>query len=93
MCVCPFVCPFVCHTFVCPPGDKHFPHTVGGGGQTFFTDRGGQTFYVGGGGAYDDVDEEVDVSKANNLVGPEILVPLQFVYIIIGSQVTPSLIS
>ena len=26
---------------------------------------GGQTFYVGGGGAYDNVDEELVVSKAN----------------------------
>ena len=37
-------------------GDKHFSHAVGG-----------QTFYVRGGGAYDDVDEEVDVSEANFL--------------------------
>ena len=34
-------------------GDKHFSHTVG---------RGGQTFFVGGGGDHDDVDEEMDVS-------------------------------
>ena len=27
-----------------------------------------QTFYVGGSGGYDDVDEEMDVSKANFLV-------------------------
>ena len=38
-------------------GDKHF--CINGGGQTFF---------VGGGGGYDDVDEEMDVSKANFLV-------------------------
>ena len=29
---------------------------------------GGQTFYVWGGGAYDDVDEEIDVSEASFLV-------------------------
>ena len=29
---------------------------------------GRQTFYVGGGGAYDDVDEEMNVSEANFLV-------------------------
>ena len=38
-------------------------------GQTFLLwGEGGQTFYVRGGGAYDDVDEEVDVSEANFLV-------------------------
>ena len=37
-------------------GDKHFSHTVG---------RGGQTFYVGGGGAFDDVNDEMVVSVAN----------------------------
>ena len=41
---------------VCPPGDKHFSHTEG---------RGGQTFFVGGGGGFRDVDEEIDVSEAN----------------------------
>ena len=46
-------------------GDKHFSHWVG---TNSFTLKEGQTFYVGGRGAYDDVDEGVDVSKANNLV-------------------------
>ena len=46
-------------------GDKHFSHTGGRGGQTFFTHGGGQTFFFGGGGGYDDVDEELNVSEAN----------------------------
>ena len=66
--------------FVCPRGtnisctqerggDKHFSHTGGRGGQTFFTQRGGgQTFFVGGGGGYDDVDEEIDMNEASFLV-------------------------
>ena len=68
--------------FVCPPGDKHFLHT-GGGGQTFFTHRrgdkhfshtgGGQTFFVGGGGSYDYVDEEIIVSAAKVFRGPKAL--------------------
>ena len=33
-----------------------------------FASRGGGTFYVGGGGAYDDINEETDVSEANFLV-------------------------
>ena len=37
-------------------------------GTNIFTWEGGQTFYVGGGGAYDDVDEEINVSEANFLV-------------------------
>ena len=40
-------------------GDKHFLHTGG---------RGGQTFFVEGSGAYDDVDEEMVVSVANIFV-------------------------
>ena len=60
-----FVCPL---HFCLSPGGQTFSTHSWGGGQTFFTDRGGQTFYVGGGGAYDDVDEEVDVSKVNFLV-------------------------
>ena len=50
-------------------GNKHF--YIEGGGQTFLhfcIKGGGQTFFVGGGGAYDDVDEEMDVSKGNFLV-------------------------
>ena len=35
---------------------------------SFTQERGGQTFYVGGGGAYDDVDEEIDVSETNIFV-------------------------
>ena len=35
------------------------------GGQTICLSPGGQTFFVGGGGGFDDVDEEIDVSKAN----------------------------
>ena len=47
-------------------GDKHFLHTGGrGGGANIFTLRGEQTFYVGGDDAYDDVDEEMDLSEAN----------------------------
>ena len=46
-------------------GDKHF--YIEGGGTKIFT-WGGQTSYVGGVGGYDDVDEEMDVSKANILV-------------------------
>ena len=53
--------------FVCPPGDKHFLHTGGGGGTNIFAFRGGQTFFVGGRGAYGDVDEEMVVSAANFL--------------------------
>ena len=47
-------------------GDKLFSHT--GGGQTFYLGRWGQTFFVGGSGGFDDVDKEIDVSKANNFV-------------------------
>ena len=43
-------------------------HRRKGGGQTFLLWKGGQTFYVGGGGAYDDVVEDLVVSKANFLV-------------------------
>ena len=34
--------------------------------QTFLLGRG-QTFFVGGSGGFDDVDEEIDVSKASKL--------------------------
>jgi len=63
--------------FVCPPGDKHFLHTGGGGTNIFHTqegdkhfciERGGTNIFVGGGGSYDDVDEEIDVSEANVFV-------------------------
>ena len=47
------------------PGNKQFLHTGEGGEQTFFTHRGEGTFFVVGGGGYDDVDEEIDESKAN----------------------------
>ena len=47
-------------------GGKNFLQTLGA--ENIFTSRGGQTFYVGGGSAYDDDDEEMDVTKANNLV-------------------------
>ena len=48
-------------------GDKHFYIE---GGANIFTWGGGQTFYVGCVGGYDDddVDEEMDVNKANFLV-------------------------
>ena len=61
-------------------GGKHFLHTEEGranisyiqerGGQTFLTHRrgSGKTCFVGGGGGFDDVDEEMDVSRANFLV-------------------------
>ena len=63
-------------TFCLSHGDKHFWHTGEGGGQTL---------YFWGSGGNDDVDEDMDVSEANNLVseasnisagakGPEILV-------------------
>ena len=46
-------------------GDKHFYIM---GGTNIFTSRRVLTFYVGGDGGYDDVDKEMDVSKANILV-------------------------
>ena len=39
--------------------------------MNIFTWGGGQTFFDGGGGAYDNVDEEMDVSEANILVSEE----------------------
>ena len=45
--------------------DKHFC-IGGGGGQTFLHQGGGQIF--GGCGGYDNVNKEMDVSKANILV-------------------------
>ena len=37
-------------------------------GQTFLHWGWGLTFFVGGGGGYDDVDEDMNVSKANFFV-------------------------
>ena len=56
-------------------GDKPFSHT--GWGTDIFTLRGDKhfcikggdkIFFVGGGGAYDDVDEEMDVREADIFV-------------------------
>ena len=70
-----------------PPGGQTFLTHRRKGGHTFFSHRGWgtniftlregiQTFYVGGGGSYDDVDEEMDVSKARKLsAGARILGP------------------
>ena len=63
-------------TFCLSPGDKHFLHTAGRGGQTFFTYRGGgQTFLHRGGDKHfmleavsDDIDEKMIVNEANFLV-------------------------
>ena len=58
-----------------PGGQTILKHRRGGtnvfaskgeGGQTFLL-WGGKTFFVVGGGGYDDVDEEMDVSKGNFL--------------------------
>ena len=63
------VCVSVC---VSPGGQTFSKHSWGG--QTFLTHwrEGGQTFlhraFVGGGGGYNDVDEKMDVSKANVVV-------------------------
>ena len=48
-------------------GHNHFSHTGGRGDKHFSHTGGGQTFYVGGGVAYDDVVEEMVVSKVNFL--------------------------
>ena len=48
----------MCHVLFVPE-DKHFLHTGG---------RGGQTFYVVGGVGHDDVDEEMYVNEAHILV-------------------------
>ena len=53
--------------FVCPRW-TNISYTQERGGTNIFTLRGGPTFYVGGGGAYDDVDEDIDVSEGNILV-------------------------
>ena len=52
-------------TFCLTPGDKQF---LPRGSNISYTQGGGQTIFVGGGGGYDDVDEEMDVNKANFLV-------------------------
>ena len=67
------VCLSVCHVLFVPggqticlsPGDKHFYIERG---QTLLLWVGGQIFFVGDGVAYDDVDEEMVVSKANIFV-------------------------
>ena len=63
-------------------GGTNISHTHEGGGTNIFDTQGGdKIFFVGGGGAYDDADEEMVVSKASKLstgarilMGPEILV-------------------
>ena len=45
-------------------GDKDF-YIIGG--NIFTLRRGGQTFYIGCSGGYDNVNKEMDVSKANKL--------------------------
>ena len=63
-----FVRPSFCHVLFVPE-DKHFLHTGEGGGQTFptHTEGGGTNIFDGGIGAFDDVDEEMDVSEASKL--------------------------
>ena len=66
-------------------GDKHFSHTDRGdkhfyieGGDKYFCIEGrDKTIFVGGGIAYDDVDEEMVVSRANIFVS-EALRALKF---------------
>ena len=66
----------VCHVLFVPRGTNisdtqerwgqtFLTHRREGGGANIFTLRGEQTFYVGGDDAYDDVDEEIDLSEAN----------------------------
>ena len=59
-------------------GGQPFPTHRREGGQTFFTQRGGQAFVVGGSGAYEDVDEEIDVSEANIFVSKACKLELKF---------------
>ena len=66
----------VCHVLFVPGGQTSLTHRMEG--QIFFSHRGGtnlfalraggRKFFVGGSGGYDDVDEEIDVSKASFLV-------------------------
>ena len=50
-------------------GEQTFlTHRRGRGTNIFASRRGGHTFFVGGGAGYDDVDEEIDGSKASFFV-------------------------
>ena len=74
--VSPSVSQSVSQSVSLSPGDKqlfvlrgiNISYTQERGGQTFLHRGGGQPFFVAGGGAYDDIDEELDVSEANFLV-------------------------